>query len=195
MLRLLTLSLGALVMMAKVTTSAVAVVEGEMVRYELCPGADDENPGPNAKVEYGTGFDWKGTYDCIILTDDGSIQIYRFIPALRRVVKVQALLPAGDTDTTGTHWWKKTPSVGTLPVLITSNGIAVGEEGRAVFVTTRAPGGLVVFDRGLESGHLSFREMRKFLSEQERAEFLHEMRKVWSTTRVSRERRWDQEPR
>jgi hypothetical protein len=162
------------------------IVEGEPPSiFVMC----DDTSERSALIEYGKGFDSIGTYDCIALTEQGSIFVHRYVAVLRRVLRVQVLLPDGSTETPDGRWWKDSRKVDTLPQAIAAAGIAVGDDGRTVYVTGVASAQLVVFDRSPETGWLSFREARNFATESECTDFLAGMRKAWLSSRAMREER------
>jgi hypothetical protein len=108
---------------------------------------------------------------------------------MRRFAKVQVLNPPDQSAAKDGRWWQGTPAIDQLSVSLAGIGLAVGEDGKAVFATSETPTELIVFDRQLETGRLSVRGTKSFHTERERAEFLSASRRLWDTTRQAREER------
>jgi hypothetical protein len=170
-----------------------ATLRSSVIALDELPPFCDDSTGRRARIEYGAGAGWDfvGTYDCLTLTNGDGIVIYRHIPSLRHLFKVQLLQSAGGKVPEGGRWYKDSRHVDPLPRPIVSAGIGVGDDGRTVYVTAAVSTELVVFDRDPETGLLSFHNVRSFSTESARSEFLVQLSKAWQESRPIGTKFWE----
>ena len=141
----------------------------------------DEAKGGCAVVEYGTGADGAGV-DLIRLTGTGSITVYRFFPPLRRVRFMQNIVGSGESEAANAMQ----PNPPRLPAGIAQTGIAAADDGRTVYVQATSD---AHFERDPKTGLLTFSDVRLFVSEDERSDFLKTMRGQWIAGHAARQQR------
>ncbi len=124
---------------------AAADVSASSVEYvptirDVC----DESKGATVLIEFGRGWDALGNYDCVMLRDQGSIAVYRYIAGMRRMLLVQRFQPAGVPPPAGVRRPNDSPRFDALSVAIGAEGVAVEPDGQVVYVAAAVPTDLLL---------------------------------------------------
>lgn len=153
---------------------------GEDVTLKYCPGSDEVEPGTAIQVRAPATAGEPPLFDCVYVTPDAALEIYRPQLALRRVCFVQRLtrtVPSHPTPPPRPRRWCGEPQGGEMPTSMSPEGIAADVSGRHVYVTAVSPRSMVVFDRNQQTGVLTFETSRDFSTRLERDDFLRARRR------------------